>query len=346
MSIKMLFASVINVIIIVCALLWIFSWSTVDLTFKHPRLATYTPHVATRERAVVVQLFGPGAAADFEAFFPWNDKWFFSQEDVDVVIFYVRYPVNTRDSLMSIIKRMGWKMNRTVDHGVHQWTTTERTTVYTYPLVVNLPQWMAYETASPLDNPSWFVCNGKRWDFEYVVYTAAFVTFLIAHPAVSRYDYWIKVDMDIQFHDQPYVSLVKQMRERQCIMAHTKINGGNEDCQKNRTFVFDKYFRERGLIPLSQEQDWWNTDNYHVYGNMFALKTEWSQSPEVVALTKYLWEDKDVAGYFAHRHTDQATTLHLIGAFFNITTNMLLGREESSVMCDFSSWRHRYFTHH
>ncbi len=260
-----------------------------------------------------------------------NDKHFFGpqKQSLDRFIFYTIYPENAQLELYTAIQTLKWKespfdffdrfpqLNQLLldRNGMKRWVTEFGSTVYTIPIVINLP--MHFEqNAGLLLNNDWLRCSGMRWTLKYALFTSVVVNQLLDHPLTTvGYDYILRFDFDLHFFKPVPYNLFEWMSSRDCSIGHSSFEHGGipNGCQHQSPELFEQYARENSLDIASIRTDWFYDESALFYGNFQVFATYWFQSPENIKLAKWLWNKQENNPYFKSRFTDQGVILRMFG---------------------------------
>jgi len=157
------------------------------------------------------------------------------------------------------------------------------------------------------------------------------------------YDYYLKFDLDNRFEQTviPY-SPFRMMQERGCIFLHSEFIQGSDECAR-KTYpsayrTADHWAREYHTILASNSSLWFQFKKGFFFGNFISGWLGWLRSEENRSLMHYLYQDETIAGYFQHRWTDQPIWLLMLGTFYSLTDEEVIGGI-SPLICDLSQWK-------
>ena len=321
--------------------------------------STFSPSRFTSQlRGVVISMFTPGQSGDLNAYFALNDRLLLSpmSSHSDYVIFYTMFPSSSGEELHAQLlnsstlacEELTVSANLTsrrpelsdlysrLRHpslayplylpAVREFLSPLGTHIITVPVAVNLPAHVAADVGQLL-RPDWMGCMGVRRSLDYALFSGAvFPTQLIFHPLLRGYDYFIKLDLDIQFVRPPPVSLFQAMEAQQCVWMHSQYNSGSEDCELEGSQAVDDWAnRTHHTTAASAGHSWWGSLHYF-YGNFIGGWLGWLRSAENEQLATFLYEDRTRPGYFSHRWGDQPTFAKMVGMWFNLSNEQVRGQ--------------------
>eukprot|EP00516_Mucochytrium_quahogii_P000100 CAMPEP_0203758802 /NCGR_PEP_ID=MMETSP0098-20131031/11648_1 /ASSEMBLY_ACC=CAM_ASM_000208 /TAXON_ID=96639 /ORGANISM=" , Strain NY0313808BC1" /LENGTH=397 /DNA_ID=CAMNT_0050651407 /DNA_START=107 /DNA_END=1300 /DNA_ORIENTATION=- len=192
------------------------------------------------------------------------------------------------------------------------WKSKSRnSTVYFQPLIVQLPRKVLSNTEFPH-------CVGKDWSPAYALYSGMVFTYNILQlPLLSRFKYFVKVDMDIKFL-RPMLDLSVDLVKRKCVVAHTQLSPN--ECEVGALKTLRTYVKNNPELgpARSASQPWCKREELEnmFYGNFVAYSTELVLSERVAKLSRALFHNYSIA-YF-NRWGDQAQIMLYLCYEYNI----------------------------
>ena len=242
-------------------------------------------------------------------------------------------------------------------HAVREFLSPHGTHIITVPIAVNLPRYL-HADPGHIQRADWLGCHGIRRSLDYNLFSGSvFSHQLLFHPILRGYDYFVKQDLDIQWHKAPVPSLFQSMREQQCVFMHSEYNGYGTDCGEDAPKVYELYASTRfGTSPPSKGTTWWASNDYF-YGNLLGGWLGWMHSEENRQLAEFVYEDPTVPGYFPHRWGDQPPYHKMLGMWFHVSDDEVRGQNRTALdrpdrppvtskVCDFHELRNVDFTHY
>ena len=224
-------------------------------------------------------------------------------------------------------------------HGpLHRYLSRVGTEIFFQGVIVHLPGYF-------LDNPIVPFCYDNQWPLKYAMYSGSVYSYQMIHmPLLQKYDYYLKMDTDIEFLQDHDVDIGLTMQSAGCLIGHTAIHA-TTDCSTSNTNALLSFAARENLQPLSINTNWCNphirTDktSYIFYGNFVAYSTKLLLSPTILRLSAYLYEEWE-DGYFPHRWTDQASFILYVCMGMNVTY-----LDNDPAICNWTSWRDSVFQH-
>ena len=334
--------------------------------------SVHSPGRFSSVRGAVVSLYTPNQHDWLTANFRPNCRNLLAPmaDHSDWIIYYTLYPHDGSERLHQLLVEQGSQLIvdqsttrsihnssdlygrlRALDYpltlsGVHEYVTADDVHVITVPVVVNLPAYLERDAGRILQS-DFNTCWGIKWDIEYSLLSGAvFPQQLFLHPVLDGYDYFIKLDMDIQVvQPLPLPSLFHRMANQSCVMMHTTYRSRGEDCGLNASEAVSSFASKfLQCEAASSGQRWWGGLDYY-WGNFMGGWLGWMKSTENAALSAYLYEDGHWSGYFSRRWTDQPVVIHMLGMWYNLTDVEVRGvglEDGHGPVCDYSALR----THH
>jgi hypothetical protein len=175
---------------------------------------------------------------------------------------------------------------------------------------------------------------------------AVFSYHLMELPFLSKYDFYMKVDTDIEFSSDIPFDIMEDMSVRNCMVGNSRILPSS-DCEDGNLKALLQGTKDLELdAPKSAGYDWCNQNgdgnkgSLILYGNFLIFSTKVLLHPDVVKMRRYMYEEY-TDGYFTHRWGDQAPFVMYICQALDIPD-----LEEDPQICDYSGLRDSVFTHH
>ena len=333
-------------------------------------------------RGAVVTLYTPNQHDNLMQRFKENDELFLGAmaDHSDMILFYTIYPVSAEDAVHADLGTLGCReitnsrsqssteptnsnIYARLRHpgiaypedlsSVREFISPKGTHIITVPIAVNLPLHVL-NNPGKLKRYDWMACANMRWSLNYVLFSGAvFSSKLLFHPIMRGYDYFIKMDLDIHFLKPiPGPSLFQSMADQHCIWMHSKvIQDDREDCSKDGPEAVEAWAAEHQTKPASLGTKWWKSYHYY-YGNFQGGWLGWFRSVENKQLATWLYENERHPGYFQHRWGDQPPFIKMVGMWFSLTEESVLGEPRttaekpvSSAICNFEQLRNTQFVH-
>ena len=163
-------------------------------------------------------------------------------------------------------------------------------------------------------------CIDRTWPLEYALYSGAFfVAQLLWQPLLGRADFYVKLDVDIDFTRVfPYDIGAVLAAVPAVHVAHTGLFSSS-DCERGvlpelRAYR-DQISRGQGehVLPFQGRMSSWcyasRLPPMHgiVYGNFVAFRSAWMRSKHVQSLSRHLYYQAS-SGYFLSRWGDQVAS--------------------------------------
>jgi len=241
----------------------------------------------------------------------------------------------------------GWIPSANVTHShrfcrgpLMVFTTPLGVEVMLQAIIVDLPRYY-------LNNPVVPTCDNRSWSLSYSLYSGAVFSYHMLHlPVLSKFDYFIKLDTDIEFVTEWPFDVGEDMAKRGCTMMHSAIEGSN-DCEDGALEAVLAFSEDNEVAPPKSANYSWCNENgegkkasVYIFGNFMGYSTKFLLDPHIQALSEYMyeyWED----GYLAHRWGDQAPFVMYVCYLLDIPDL----RNDAQV-CDYSEYRNKVFYHH
>lgn len=246
-----------------------------------------------------------------------------------------------------IIKRNNWTLVGTYAHHhpltygkLLRFQTPNGVDVLFQPIVITLPRHY-------MNNPTIPTCAGRTWPLSYAMYSGAVFSYhLMELPFLSKYDFYMKVDTDIEFSSNIPFDIMEDMSSRNCLVGHSRIEGSG-DCEDGNLNALLQGTKDLELdAPKSAGYKWCNQHGDNAkgslifYGNFLIFSTKVLLHPDVAKMRQYMYEEY-ADGYFTHRWGDQAPFVMYICQVLDIPD-----LEKDPQVCDYSGLRDSVFTHH
>lgn len=155
--------------------------------------------------------------------------------------------------------------------------------------------------------------NERLWSLSYALYSGAVFSYHIIHlPILNKFDYFLKVDTDIDFlKDMPF-DIGEKMDNEGCFVAHSRLDP-SDDCENEALKALVQTTEALHLDrPKSQAYGWCNENSANLKpslifcGNFLAFSTHnLLLHAHIQSISRCLYEDYQ-AGYYQHRWGDQA----------------------------------------
>jgi hypothetical protein len=246
-----------------------------------------------------------------------------------------------------VIKYNNWTLVGTYTHhhplaygNLLQFQTPNGVDILFQPIVITLPR-------SYMNNPTIPTCADKTWSLSYAMYSGAVFSYhLMELPFLSKYDFYMKVDTDIEFSSDIPFDITEDMSSRNCLIGHTSIQGSGS-CEDGNLKALLQGTKVLGFdAPKSVGYNWCNENgdgnkgSLIFYGNFLVFSTKVLLHPDVVKMRQYMYEEY-TDGYFTHRWGDQAPSIMYICQALDIPD-----LRNDTQICDYSRLRDSTFTHH
>jgi hypothetical protein len=177
-------------------------------------------------------------------------------------------------------------------------------------------------------------CPARRASVQYVQGTRWYTYQLFTERRNllrRRYDYWIKLDVDIWFYRPAPFNLGQVMAEKGATFAHTGTAYNGHGCSDELNSAITAYCSTRNCPMKSKEDPFWQQDDDVFYSNfvMSSVKFHTAGQAETgpgeadgrlatpFGLARFLNEYP--TGFFKHRWTDQSLFHKVFGVFLGPT---------------------------
>jgi len=157
-------------------------------------------------------------------------------------------------------------------------------------------------------------------------------------PVLRKYEYWIKVDVDIwMFRPFPF-NLVDTLAASGAIFAHTGFANNGNGCSRNLHASILNFTDTHKIKIVSEAEKWWKDDDAVFYSNFVISSVAFHTSQWPMELARFLNEDV-VDGFFRYRWTDQSLFHKVFGVF--------TGPKLENFTLDWSEfrWHKKHFRH-
>ncbi len=208
-----------------------------------------------------------------------------------------------------------WKFVEKFDHShsfangpLLHYKTLVNTDILLQPMNVHLPR---HYLSQPPKNPTCY--NGRIWSLAYALYSGAVFSYHILYlPVLEKFDYFLKVDTDIDFlKDMPF-DIGEKLDTEGCLVAHSKLETP-DDCENDALKAVLEATDVLHLKPPESKGYGWCNENLAnlkpstiFYGNFVAFSTHnLLLHPHIQIISRYLYEEYP-DGYYVHRSGDQA----------------------------------------
>ena len=268
---------------------------------SHPLFSNYTvsPFWAARYptplsdlRGVVVSVWAgdaPSLREEFQRGWPLKEANFLSliANHSDHIIFYTVWPKRGRQPLQEMAGQFGWQLlegeqrtilpfvrargNFSLQSEGDEYVSPKGVHILLYPIIVSFPHWLTVD-AGLLERRDWGVCANNGWSLEYELYSGAMFNHrVLSHPLLSAYDFYLKMDLDIEVPNPiPYSPFVA-MAEQGCVWMHTEwLESGrshDQDCSAEADLAGLEWATRTGHYPpAALGTDWWHGKVGYYYG--------------------------------------------------------------------------------
>ena len=283
------------------------------------------------------------------------------KDHCDQLIFYTVYPINDHRTLLQLAHNFSWlaqygqdrliiprlrrHTNFTLNSEGDEFITPLGVHVLLFPIIMSFPTWLA-EDAGLLERDDWNYCFEHHFPLDYELFSGAIFNHrILAHPILAAYDYYLKMDFDVLFHERVPFSPFHFMRQEGCVWLHTQFVKGLEDCTLNADHAALEWAKLTGHQPASGSSEFFHLTSGYYYGNLVGGWMGYLRAPENLDLMFYLENNKRYPGYYKHRWGDQPAYSIMLGMWYNITDEQASGRASVQAICDLSRWRGSVFTH-
>ena len=304
-------------------------------------------HELPPRRTLIVEFVAQNKLEEFLRFWPPNEKNFMSVTYNASVLFV--YPHIDAQAVARVPGLLNWTFVQDISHGhkfcqgpLRMYHTPLGTEILAQAIITHFPAYF-------METPQVPTCSVRgAHPLTYALYTAVWTYHLIQLPIVSKYDFFFKVDTDIDFITPIGLDVGEEMESRGCSIFHTHVNGATDDgddCEMESIAALEAFTQKTGIKAVSFEKRWCNFKNKRknagvsFYSNFLGYSTKVILNKDVVKLSTFLYEEWD-RGYFLHRWGDQAAWplfACLVLDMDNLT---------NSNVCDFSRLRNSVFRHY
>ena len=220
----------------------------------------------------------------------------------------------------AVVQNLRWTLIEQYDHEhafangpLLHYKTLSGVDILVQPMNLHLPRPYLQHPTVPTCQWDPEINQFKTWSLSYVLYSGAVFSYhIIQLPVLSKFDYFLKVDTDINFiKDMPF-DIGEEMDKEGCLIGHSQILTSS-DCEDG---ALDAVLEATEVLQLEPPKSigygWCNEQlaNFKpsliFYGNFLAFSTHnLLLHPHIQSISRYMYEDyKD--GYFGHRWGDQA----------------------------------------
>lgn len=186
-------------------------------------------------------------------------------------------------------------------------------------------------------------CFSTKWSISYALYSGAFFSFhALQLPILTRFQFYMKIDADIEFYKRVPTNVFFSAFHRRCSIVHSAIQAST-DCERDSVIALKAYSKAIKRDPLSIKYSWCNNEGNSTqvskifYGNFLGFSSSFLNN--ISDLAKWLYFEYP-QGYFTNRWGDQAPWMIYACAALDIP-NLY----DDSKICDISVWRREYFHH-
>ena len=216
------------------------------------------------------------------------------------------------------------------------------TEVFFQGIIATPPSWYYSQKKTPH-----IKCHHKGWGLRYAMYSGAVFSYhILKLPILYKYEYMLKLDVDIHFHHKmPDLGRFFRRKGQRCLVAHSAMQT-SDDCEKEVPLalqLFAKQHPQHGQ-PKSFGHPWCNHRGHILkkfYGNFVVYSTErLLLHPTVQAMSSFFYHNFS-QGFFQYRWGDQAPPIAFLCMLYeieNITNDYRI--------CDISYLRDRDFFRH
>lgn len=254
---------------------------------------------------------------------------------------------DTPEVMEQIIRHNNWTLVGAYGHqhplaygDMLRYQTPNNVDVFFQPIVITLPRYF-------MNKPTVPTCQSRKWSLSYAMYSGAVFSYhLMELPFVSKYDYFMKVDTDIEFSSDIPFDITDDMSTRNCMVEHSSIRHST-DCEEGNLKALLHGTQNLGLdAPKSVGYDWCNQNGKGTksslifYGNFLIFSTKLLLHSDVAKIRRYMYEEH-ADGYFTHRWGDQAPFVMYVCQALDIPD-----LRNDPQICDYSVLRESIFSHH
>jgi len=151
-----------------------------------------------------------------------------------------------------IIKHNNWTLVGTYAHhhpltygNLLRFQTPNGVDVLFQPIVITLPRHY-------MNNPTIPTCAGRTWPLSYAMYSGAVFSYhLMELPFLSKYDFYMKVDTDIEFSSDIPFDIMEDMSVCNCMVGHSRILPSSDCEDGNLQPSHNQYYTPLPLSPSS-----------------------------------------------------------------------------------------------
>ena len=246
-----------------------------------------------------------------------------------------------------VIRHHNWTLNNDFHHShmltrgrLLQFHTIHGVEVFFQPIIITFPRYY-------MNKPTIPTCLGVPQSLSYAMYSGAVFSYHLIHlPVVNKYDFFLKLDTDIEFRGDFPIDIGQDMEDKNCLVGHTAIDFSN-DCERGSLRALTKATKDLGLNKSrSIGYNWCNSDgagdqnSLIFYGNFLAFSTKILLHPDVLKLSQYFFEEWP-EGYFESRWGDQAPFVMYVCHTLDVPDLYT-----DAQVCDYSAYRGSAFEHY
>ena len=321
-----------------------------------------------KKRLLVTQFASGDRAGQFNGGWVNHETNFMAQQaDASVLL---AFPAADRETIVtSVVAANKWTLVASWDQDhlfagglLEQYVTPAGTEVFLQPMHMPFPKY--YEESETKPVPT--CANGRTFSWQYALYSGAVFAYQLFHlPFVAKFDYIMKIDLDITFKSpfpidiggklfplslpflpptHPPQSMhhpnTADMAKRGCLLGHAAVHGSG-DCEAENLKALLAADEALGWPkPKSLQYSWCNKDgkgeksDLMFFGNFQVFKTKgFLLTPEILSISRYMYEEYET-GYYTHRWGDQ-------GPFVMYACQMIDAPDlyESKQMCNYFEHR-------
>ena len=175
--------------------------------------------------------------------------------------------------------------------------------------------------------------------FSYVQTNRFYTHQLFFLRILDLFDFWVKVDADIQFITPLPFNMVSTMTERRALVVHSGIIPLLSACTVNIGIMVETYCALQSercghtVLPVAGSRIWFQNESLGAHGNLFGGWLGYHQSPEFLDMARFF--NIFPRGLWNYRWTDQEMWLKAFGLF-----------ADEVDWLDLTAWRDHVFVHH
>lgn len=295
------------------------------------------------KRTLTVQFVSKERVKEFLQSWPSHEDHFFAHMQ-NVSLLYAYPHVDAEYMQEHVAAALDWTLVESITHfhtfthsRLLRYTTPKGLEVFMQSIIVHLPSYFLSKPVVP-------TCVDRKFSLQYALYSGSVWVYQLLHlPLLSRYDFLIKIDTDIDvLKPMPDVGAI--MQERGCKAMHSAFQSSTT-CEDGSVPAMKSFLKSnKDVHAASFQYPWCSTGTRPpriFHGNFVGFSTRMLQAPAVQRLSTFLYEEW-ADGYFPHRWGDQAS--------YMLYTCMALDVPDiyapNPEICDLSDLRHgKYFKH-